>query len=120
MFWRIYIFIVFLGVIAVGSLYFGHKYFYRDTHNKVGVTIEPVVIENGPVIENEYGWYWKITDDRLDKTEPLRIFGKDNPSKALHSADIKINFNEQSREFTLQEFVDLIFGKQTGSLPMAH
>jgi len=103
--------VIFLIILGTAAFWLGKQlaseYAYENPQER---HIDDVAC----IVENEYGIALWIKDNRPDKTEPLRWFTQSQPSLALHSADVIITFNEHEREFTLQEFVDLIFPEGKG------
>ena len=58
--------------------------------------------------DEAYGVSLSIRDEREDKTAPWGLF----PKEAKHYVEIRIEIDDQVRDFTLNEFRELIFGEE--------
>jgi len=88
---------------------FGVEYARQEEATDPEYVLPEYIISNPPEIEECYGLSWTIKDNRPDKTEPINLCEGIN---AKHCADVRIQIDDQVREFTFTEFKELIFGEE--------
>ena len=105
------IFFVALALMFLGLfLYkFGVEYARQEEATDPEYVLPEYIISDPPEREEYYGISWITKDNRPDKTEPINLCEGIN---AKHCADVRIQIDDQVREFTFTEFKELIFGEE--------